>query len=74
MTHNVPAEHYDERTLLVYHHCEKIFHGVGEGALSNNVAWRGALPLYVERGSMNITGVDIRLRIKISLKVIILLL
>ncbi len=74
MIHNVPAEHYDERTLLVDHHCEKIFHSVGKGALSNNVAWRGALHLYVERGSMNITGVDIKLRIKISLKVIILLL
>ncbi len=74
MIHNVPAEHYDERTLLVDHHCEKIFRSVGEGTLSNNVAWRGALSLYVEGGSMNITGVDIRLRIKISLKGIILLL
>ncbi len=67
VVHNVPAEHYDERTLLVDHHCEKIFYSVGKRTLSNKVTLRGALPLYVERGSMNITGVDIRLRINSAL-------
>ncbi len=71
--HNVPAEHYDERTPLVHRHCEKILHSVGERTLSNNVAWHGALPMHVERGSMNITGVDVRLRLNSALKETILL-